>query len=125
MNFFWVFVGGGLGSLCRYGLSLALPTAGAQAFAWATFGANLIACFILGLFWGYLSKQGDGNFTQTMNCFVLTGFCGGFSTFSTFSKESLVYFQAEAWGYLAAYVILSLILGMLLVFVGWKLGSGF
>lgn len=86
-----VFLGGGLGSLARYGLSRWIG-APASGFPWATFGANVLACLVLGGAFYYFRQRGnDLPFSQLL---ILTGFCGGFSTFSTFSLETLHLLQA-------------------------------
>ena len=122
MSYFLVFLGGGIGSLCRYGLSLALPPSSPTAFPWGTFWANLIACLFLGLALGWIIKQADGsNMALNAKWLIATGFCGGFSTFSTFSNESLVLMKNQQWTTLLLYVGLSLILGLLSVLAGWKI----
>lgn len=81
-----VFIGGGLGSVCRYGLSLWARTWGFQ-LPMGTLLSNILACVILGLAVGALQdKLANQNFTATL---VIVGFCGGFSTFSSFSFETL------------------------------------
>lgn len=120
MQFFWVFLGGGLGSICRYSLSIIFPAKGA-GFPWATFSANLIACFLLGLLYAYLSKQAINATQEALKLALLTGFCGGFSTFSTFSNECLQLLQKQAWGLALTYILVSLILGIFLAFAGYKL----
>lgn len=121
MSFFWIFIGGGLGSLCRYGISRALPYT-STGFPWATFWTNLLACLVLGLMLGWLNKQSvDNEFSANVKNLALIGFCGGFSTFSTFSNETLQLIKHQQWGIAVLYVGLSLVLGILLVFLGWVL----
>lgn len=123
MSFFWVFIGGGIGSLCRYGISRAVPPNSATTFPWATFWANLLACLALGLVLGWLSKQQVDDKTTIIRSLFVSGFCGGFSTFSTFSFESLQLIKQQQWAIAAAYIGLSFILGILLVFVGYLLSK--
>lgn len=111
-NLMAVFVGGGLGSVCRYLVGLCLPTAN---FPFSTLLANICACFILGYLAGYLLKN---SLSDQWKLLIGTGFCGGFSTFSTFSKETLDLTQKN-WVVLGGgYVVLSLILGILAVYLG-------
>ena len=78
-----IFVGGGIGSLLRYAVAVAFQ---GQSFPWGTFIANAISCILLGLFVGLfdMSTQWD----HRVKLFLITGICGGFSTFSTFSYQS-------------------------------------
>jgi fluoride exporter len=79
-----VFVGGGLGSLCRWGLGLTLQPLQLR-FPWATLAANGLACLVLG---AVLGLQWGGHLPEQRRLLLATGFCGGFSTFSTFTAES-------------------------------------
>ncbi len=84
-----VFLGGGLGSICRYGLAL-LVQPWQPRFPWATLLANGLACLALGLLLGW---QATGLLSDQRRLLLVTGFCGGFSTFSTFTAESWQLFQ--------------------------------
>ncbi len=89
MPFLLVFLGGGLGSMSRYALVLMLQP-WQPRFPWATLLANGLACFALGLFLGW---QATGLLSDQRRLLLATGFCGGFSTFSTFTAESWQLFQ--------------------------------
>lgn len=120
-NVLAVFVGGGLGSLCRYGMGLLLPSSSAT-FPFATLVANVCACFVLGYLTDYLLRD---NLSDHWKLLLGTGFCGGFSTFSTFSKETLELSQGGLTLWALVYLVLSLVLGVLAVFLGiwmanWK-----
>jgi CrcB protein len=112
-----VFVGGGLGSLCRYGLSQWLSSA---SFPWATLAANISACLVLGLVTGYSSRY---SWPSAWKLLAATGFCGGFSTFSTFSSETFILAQEGLNWSALAYALLSLTLGIIALYIGLFLSS--
>ena len=90
-----------------------------KGFPWATLIVNLVGCFLIGLLWGILSKNGSEGSNWAL--FLIVGLCGGFTTFSTFSKEALVMLQAgNVWGF-AGYVAISVIAGIVLVALGYFL----
>ena len=82
-----VFVGGGLGSLARYGTGKAFIK-WSSVFPFGTLTANILACLILGFFTGWAALKPSDSVT-TYRAFVAVGFCGGYSTFSTFSNETI------------------------------------
>lgn len=84
---FAVFVGGGLGSLSRFGVSQLMLKLSATHFPWATLTANLLSCAVLGMVWWVAGK--DFSRYPIWTALLVIGFCGGFSTFSTFSLETL------------------------------------
>lgn len=79
-----VFVGGGIGSVARFGLSRILSNFAMGGFPFATFSVNIIGAFLIGLFWGspFLSDK------NSWLVFLTVGLCGGFTTFSSFSWEN-------------------------------------
>lgn len=88
MTYFWVFIGGGLGSLARWQLSKWLNFR-SFSFPLATFASNTISSLLLGLIMGYLFTRTTDS-QQTIRLLFAVGFCGGFSTFSTFSYETFM-----------------------------------
>ena len=117
-NILVVGAGSFLGGAGRYLISLAMKGVG-KGFPWATLAVNLIGCFLIGLLWGLFSKNGTegGNWAL----FLTVGFCGGFTTFSTFSKEALMMLQAgNIWGF-AGYIAISVVAGIALVALGFLL----
>lgn len=112
-----VFAGGGLGSVCRYALGRAFSN---SMFLWGTLLANFAACAVLGFLVGYQLKR---SLPLSWKLLLATGFCGGFSTFSTFVLE-LVRFQQEGspMGALV-YLSVSLFGGVVCLLAGMWLGA--
>ena len=107
-----------LGGAGRYLISLAMKGVG-KGFPWATLAVNLAGCFLIGLLWGLFSKNGTEGGDWAL--FLTVGLCGGFTTFSTFSKEACMMLQAgNIWGF-AGYVAVSVVAGIALVALGYFL----
>ena len=115
MNFLYVFIGGGLGSICRYGIALLLKKHQFN-FPFATLIANIIACIILGYLIGLAAK---GSISMNQKLLLMTGFCGGFSTFSTFSAETFLLFENGNAGYALANMGLSIIVCLIGIWIGY------
>jgi len=118
-SWIYVFIGGGVGSLFRYGISNYFSSVN-TTFPAGTFVANFLACFLFGLLLGFQLKE---NFQDHHTLLLITGFCGGFSTFSTFSGESLKLFQNQQIGLALFYIGASIIMGLLAVYLGFKVQS--
>ncbi len=87
MQFFLIFIGGGIGSLTRFFLSKYIQDNILKSFPFGTLGVNIIASLILGLFLGFSGNKILIN--PHYKALIAIGFCGGFSTFSTFSNDTL------------------------------------
>ena len=112
--YFLVFIGGGLGSMCRYGISHLLKVYQLE-FPLATFLANVLSCFVLGFMVG-LSLKEEMGIEQRM--LIMTGFCGGFSTFSTFTNETFQLMQNAEYGYASLNIFGSLLVCGLFIYLG-------
>ncbi len=116
-----VFIGGGLGSLARFGVSKALVK-WSSVFPFGTLTANILACLIMGFFAGWtLSKPADT--IHSLRAFIAVGFCGGFSTFSTFSNETIQLLQHNRFVDAALNIVLSLVLCFGATLAGMWLGK--
>ncbi len=113
-----VFFGGGIGSLLRYAVQLLMNNrfaAASLAFPWATFVVNIAGSFLIGLFYALSTRL---NMPSDIRLLLTTGLCGGFTTFSTFSNESLSLLRQGLYATFAIYAGLSLALGILAAFLG-------
>ncbi len=119
LSFFWVFLGGGLGSLARFGIARALQHWHLH-FPLATLLANIISCLLLGYLMGLVAR---GQLSDPAKWLLMTGFCGGFSTFSTFSGESYALLQSGHYGLAVLNLGGSLILGLICIYLGLRLGA--
>lgn len=112
-----VFIGGGLGSSLRYVLSKWLNSW--VIFPLGTFTVNILGSFIIGIILGMASKEGSISVSTSM--FLATGFCGGFTTFSTFSYENSIFLKSGDYLMFILYTTLSFTLGILAVFGGMQI----
>lgn len=118
-----VFIGGGLGSIARFGIGRWLHAGNNFGFPVGTLVANVLACFILGLFIGLAEQKLV--ISPVARLFWTVGFCGGFSTFSTFSFENLQMLQNNQHSLVLGYTFLSLLLCLLATFSGQLLATRF
>ena len=115
-----VFLGGGLGSVARYWLGLKLNNF-ENAIPFGTLLANVIGSLIIGLIFGYSAKP--GYLSQTNSLLLATGFCGGFTTFSTFAYENHLYIKSGEYLNLIPYLAVTIVLGFGAVFAGLYLSK--
>ena len=118
-NIIAVGAGSFIGGIARYLVSLAMKGI-SKGFPWGTLLVNLLGCLTIGLLWGFLSRNASES--TSWGLFLTVGLCGGFTTFSTFSKEALTMLQTgQIWGF-ASYIALSILAGIALVALGYYIG---
>ena len=117
-----IFIGSGLGGVCRYLVSKAVQSHVAEygMFPWDTLAVNVSGCLLIGLFYGLFDRLcPEGFISQQLRLFLTVGFCGGFTTFSTFINENYILFQSSDILMLLGYIALSLTIGFVMLYLGY------
>ena len=114
-SLFLVFIGGGFGSVLRFLIGKWLNNS-ESGFPYGTFLANILGSLLIGIILGYAAKSDSLNQNQTL--LLATGFCGGFTTFSTFAYETHFFLKSGDFTSFALYTIASFTIGFLAVFGG-------
>ena len=117
MNYLLVFLGGGLGALSRFALTKAISDLSGIKFPLGILTCNLLGCFLIGLAAGYASKTAPDWFGPLL----IVGFLGGFTTFSTFSSDSLSLMRSGDASLGLLNILVSVIPGVLAVWWGLRL----
>ena len=115
-NLLLVGLGGGIGSILRYGTFLFINT---KSFPYATLTVNIIGSFIIGIVFALTLREEV--LSQQWKLFLATGICGGFTTFSAFSLENMGLLQSGKYGMAITYISLSVVLGIIATFSGYQL----
>jgi len=112
----YIAIGGAIGSVLRFLTTIFVSKFWSNQFPLATFIANVVGCFLIGLIIGFLAKNQltDSN----LKWFLVTGFCGGFTTFSTFGMENFNLLQNNNTLLAFSYIASSIILGLFAVWFG-------
>jgi fluoride exporter len=116
-----VFLGGGLGSVVRFSMSKWINSFHSHHFPLGTLGANIVACLVLGIIIGVADHK--QLISPAARLFWTVGFCGGFSTFSTFSNETITLLQNGFTGSSIIYIAASLLLCVAATYGGLMLGE--
>lgn len=121
-NILLIGLGGGIGSIARYicqrGLSIVYP----NSFPVGTFAVNILGCFLIGIFWGISFRSFANN--ESWKLFLMTGFCGGYTTFSAFTLEGVGLLKEQKTGIFFLYIAASVIIGLAATYGGMKLSRG-
>ena len=117
-NLLLVFIGGGFGSVLRFVLGKWLNNS-ENGIPYGTFVANVLGSLLIGFILGYASK--NDALSQNSTLLLATGFCGGFTTFSTFAYENHIFLKSGDFTSFAFYTIASFVVGFLAVFAGMYL----
>jgi CrcB protein len=123
VNSLAVAMGGALGSLARYWLAELFVAIGMSTFPWATLAANVSGSVLIGLIAALTGPDGRLLVAPELRLFWMVGVCGGYTTFSSFSLQTLTLAQGGEWQRAALNVGLSLIVCLLGVWLGYTLGA--
>ncbi len=123
LSYVLVFVGGGCGSVARFLCSGFFARQFGEAFPWGTLFVNVIGCFVVGVLAGLAVPEGRWMISPSVRQFLVIGFCGGYTTFSSFSLQSLTLAQGGEWSHVAANIILSIVCCFIGVWLGYVLAN--
>ncbi len=115
MHWLLVFLGGGLGAMARHGMNRAGLALLGPGFPWWTLAVNVSGCLLIGVLAGMFGALETG---QNARLFLITGFLGGFTTFSAFSLDALTLWERGAMLQAGLYVLASVILSLLAAAIG-------
>lgn len=119
-SLFLIGIGGGIGSMLRYLTAVIVDKYIAGTFPMATFTANMLGCLLIGIFLGIFTRDSDSTYTML---FVI-GFCGGYTTFSTFAYENYGLIEDGNYGTAFLYIGLSIVVSLFAVWLGLILVKG-
>lgn len=122
-NILVVGAGSCFGGMTRYIVSRLIQTSASGPFPWGTFAVNIIGCLIIGIIYGLLDR--GFQLSEGMKLFLTAGFCGGFTTFSTFMHENYLLFECGTPVIFLIYAIASFSVGLAAVYLGYSLANIF
>jgi CrcB protein len=123
MSYFWIFLGSGLGGVARFGASGFVARHFGETFPWGTLLVNVTGSFIIGCFATLTGTEGRWLVAPTTRQFVMIGVCGGYTTFSSFSLQTLSLARDGEWLKAGANSVLSFLLCLAAVWLGHLLAA--
>jgi len=123
MSYFWIFLGGGLGSIARFAGSGYVARHFGETFPWGTLLVNVTGSFVIGFFATLTDTDGRWLVAPSARQFVMIGICGGYTTFSSFSLQTLNLARDGEWFRAGANATLSFVLCMVAVWLGHLLAA--
>ena len=118
LSYLWIAIGSGLGGIARYWMSGLVARWAGETFPWGTILVNVIGSFIIGLFATLTGPDGRLLVASEARQFVMVGLCGGYTTFSSFSLQTLNLVRDGEWLWAGANILLSVVLCLVAVWLG-------
>jgi len=127
LAYLWVAIGGALGSVSRFWINGLVSEKVGATFPWGTLIINIGGSLVIGVLGALASPEGRLNSPtrQFITQFLMIGVCGGYTTFSSFSLQTLYLVRDREWLYAGGNVVLSVVLCLVAVWLGWLLGETF
>jgi fluoride exporter len=123
MAWVWVIIGSALGGMARYGISGAVARRIGETFPWGTLAVNVSGSFVIGVFAALVAPGGALAGERMAGAFVMVGLCGGYTTFSSFSLQTLNLARDGDWRRALVNIVASAALCLLAVWAGFALGA--
>ena len=120
-NFLIVGLGGAVGSMLRYAVQKIFQVQSAATFPTGTLLVNIAGCFLIGILWSMISRSLTWN--EEMKLLLMTGFCGGFTTFSAFTLEGIGLLKENKTVLFVIYLTASVLGGLLATFIGIRIAK--
>jgi CrcB protein len=125
LTYLLVAIGGALGSVSRFWLNGLISTRFGETFPWGTMLINITGSFIIGFFASLTGTEGRWLVSPAFRTFFMIGICGGYTTFSSFSLQTLNLANEGEWTRAGANILLSVVLCLAGVWLGWLLANNF
>lgn len=123
MSYLWVALGSALGGMARFWMSGLVAERIGEIFPWGTLSVNVLGSFIIGLFGTLTAAEGRLLVPPEARIFVMVGFCGGFTTFSSFSLQTLTLARDGEWLRAGGNIVISVLACLVAVWLGHILGA--
>jgi CrcB protein len=121
--YLWVAIGSALGGVARHWCTAMAGRWFGTAFPWGTLFINILGSFVIGLFFALTGVDGRYDVSTNAKVFVMVGICGGYTTFSAFSLQTLVLAQEGEWLRAGGYIVASVVLCLVAVWAGYAIAA--
>lgn len=122
-GYFWIAIGSALGGVARHWCTTMAARWFGVTFPWGTLFINVLGSFVIGLFFALTGPHGRLDASTNAKLFVMVGLCGGYTTFSAFSLQTLALLQEGEWARAGGYIVASVLLCLAAVWAGYALAS--